>query len=171
MYKSNPYGLMADTESVIVVHDGRVLTRRLTSNEAFAWILNHQGQSVAYALEHGGYKVMACPADRWDDLEASALRRQAQALFTRHDHDGHWDQMTRENCSACCLGGYRPRGADAEWPKDCPNWAGWGRAYVQAGYPIKRRWIEAFRAQANEDTPYGEGLRMDIESFGWPAVA
>ena len=30
-------------------------------NDAFAWILRHQGQSVDYALQYGGYRVV--PAD------------------------------------------------------------------------------------------------------------
>ena len=98
-----------------------------------------------------------------------ATRRQAQALFTRHDHGGHWDRLTRENCGACCLVGYRPRG-DEDWPTNQPNYAGWGRAYVQAGRAIRRRWVEAFRAEANEDSPYGEALRADIDAYGWPAV-
>ena len=40
-----------------VKRDGEVLATGLTSNEAFAWLLKHQGQSVDWATKHEGYSI------------------------------------------------------------------------------------------------------------------
>ena len=42
---------------VTIKQDGKVVATVKDSNEAFTWILNHQGQSVDYALRYGGYSA------------------------------------------------------------------------------------------------------------------
>lgn len=41
-----------------VTKDGEVRASGLTENEAFVWLLKHQGQSVAFAIEHGGWDIV-----------------------------------------------------------------------------------------------------------------
>lgn len=41
-----------------VTRDDEVLATGLTNNEAFAWILNHQSQSVDWAMKHEGYAIV-----------------------------------------------------------------------------------------------------------------
>lgn len=46
----------------IISKDGKevkVFEHQTGDFEPFKWLLNHQGQSVNYALKHGGYKVEA----------------------------------------------------------------------------------------------------------------
>ena len=40
-----------------VIKDGKMLFGG-TADECFEFILDHQGHSVQYALEHGGYKIV-----------------------------------------------------------------------------------------------------------------
>jgi hypothetical protein len=40
----------------VVTHDAKAMFTG-THNECFAYILNHQGQSVDYALKHGGWRI------------------------------------------------------------------------------------------------------------------
>jgi hypothetical protein len=41
-----------------VTRDGEVLATGLTEDEAFAWLLQHQGQSVHHATTHEGYAIV-----------------------------------------------------------------------------------------------------------------
>lgn len=43
--------------SVIIKRDGKQVAEVADSNAAFEWLLKHQGQSVDYAIRHGGYTV------------------------------------------------------------------------------------------------------------------
>jgi hypothetical protein len=52
-------------ETVSVVKDGRVLVGGLTPNEAFTYILQHQSQSVDWAIAHEGWTII----DDVDDEE------------------------------------------------------------------------------------------------------
>lgn len=170
----NPYEAIAEIPGdalVVVAHRTRGISSRMTANEAFAWLLDHQGQSVAYALTEGGYRLEAVPADRWSRAEAAALTRTAAQLMNRHDHEfSDRDRLTRENCGACCLSGYRPRGGWGDDIEPGPNYAGWERIYTQARRPILRAWVPTYDRSADEDTPYGAALRMDIATYGRPAV-
>jgi hypothetical protein len=42
---------------VIVKQYGKQVAEVADDNAAFEWLLKHQGQSVSYALRHGGYSV------------------------------------------------------------------------------------------------------------------
>lgn len=42
---------------VKITHDGETVAEVSDANEAFTWLLQHQGQSVDYALKHGGYSI------------------------------------------------------------------------------------------------------------------
>jgi hypothetical protein len=83
-------------------------------NDCFAWILNNQGQSVDWAIKHGGYSIQAAPwssternprteetigrlrrAAAAGDQEAKAelfrnLKRAGTALWIEVDGDVHW---------------------------------------------------------------------------------
>ena len=41
----------------VVTRDGDILERLTTKDKAFMWLIDHQGQSVHYALTHGGYEI------------------------------------------------------------------------------------------------------------------
>lgn len=41
----------------VVTKDGTILSRHDTSNDAWIWILNHQSQSVSWAMKHEGYAI------------------------------------------------------------------------------------------------------------------
>jgi YD repeat-containing protein len=43
---------------VTITRDGKKVAEVEDSNAAFEWLLKHQGQSVHYALKHGGYCVL-----------------------------------------------------------------------------------------------------------------
>jgi hypothetical protein len=88
----------------------------------------------------------------------------ARQLLTRHDHPT-WtrDQLTRENCGACVLNGYHPKGE----PRTDINYAGWARVYVQAGKTIPSNLFMAFLAElASDNRAYANALLGDIEYFG-----
>jgi hypothetical protein len=96
----------------------------------------------------------------WTTDEAKKLRATARALFTRHDHATTTDPLTRENCGACVLGGYKAARDTG------PNYAGWGRAYVQAGYPIPKKWRAAFESELNDENEvYAAHLARDVATF------
>lgn len=80
-------------------------------------------------------------------------------------------RLGRENCATCCILGYEPRGGfgdDYKVSRDGPNYAGWARIYVEAGYAIPRKWWRAFVAQLESaDNPhYGAALARSIETYG-----
>ena len=107
----------------------------------------------------------------WDDAKARDLRLRALRVISLHDHNkSDRSPLTRANCGACCVKGYRPRGGWGDDTITGPNYAGWERIYTEAQHPIPARWVKAYRASANQDTPYGMALRRDIETFGWPPV-
>lgn len=41
--------------NVIVTKDGERISEPMSPNDAFAFVLNHQGQSYEYAMKVGGY--------------------------------------------------------------------------------------------------------------------
>jgi hypothetical protein len=105
------------------------------------------------------------------------LRRMALQLLCRHDHNmSDRARLTRENCSACVLNGYHPRG---EKHDGRPNYAGWLRVYIQAG---KRFDLDAARIELTEarngatyddyttepNLAYYNAILDDAEAFGCP---
>lgn len=88
----------------------------------------------------------------------------ALQLFTRHDHNRHDSSpLTRENCGACVLGGYHPRGE----ARDSINYAGWARVYIEALKPIPPNLFMAFLGElASDNRPYADSLRGDIKAYG-----
>jgi hypothetical protein len=42
---------------VVVTKDGEEISEAMSPNEAFAFVLDHQGQSYEYAMKHGGYSL------------------------------------------------------------------------------------------------------------------
>ena len=131
----------------------------------------HDGPEVGIELDDKGRIV-----ETWPEEDRVKMRRNAQAMFTDEYHasggcrrDG---VLGRSNCGPCVLGGYEPRGEDRdpEWDvkRDGPNYAGWGRLYVEAGYPMKKAWRDAFeRDQLGSDNEaYAAALRKSVATFG-----
>jgi len=87
----------------------------------------------------------------------------ALRCLTHHDHTGKADSLTRENCDACVLNGYHPKGER----KDFINYAGWARLYIQAGKVIPSNLQFAFLAElASSNRAYAEALKQDIREYG-----
>lgn len=88
----------------------------------------------------------------------------ALQCFNRHDHNRNdTSPLTRENCGACCLNGYHPKGER----KDFINYAGWARLYIQAERFIPNNLRYTFLAElASDNRPYAEALKQDIIDFG-----
>jgi hypothetical protein len=164
------YETIPDSGPVIITHDGRRIghPRLETPDEAFAFLLSWQGQSVDYALTHGGYAIVRVPADKWSDLEARECCNTArQCLYDHGHHASDRDPLTRENCGACVLGGYYPRGTKKAEKADGPNYAGWARVYVEAGASIPAIWREAFQREVHSDNErYAAALLLSIATFG-----
>ena len=93
-----------------------------------------------------------------EQMKATALQ-----LLRRHDHTPTSAPETRENCGACTLNGYHPKGER----RDFINYAGWARVYIQAGKRIEKRLQFAFLAElASENRAYADALKQDIRDFG-----
>lgn len=88
----------------------------------------------------------------------------AWQCLTRHDHKRHeTSQEVRENCGACTLNGYHPKGER----RDFINYAGWARIYIEAGKFIPNNLQFAFLAElASDNRAYAEALKEDIREFG-----
>lgn len=93
----------------------------------------------------------------------------AWQLFSRHDHNlNDASPETRENCGACTLSGYHPKGER----RDFINYAGWARVYIQAGKFIPKNLRYAFLAElASENRAYADALKQDIRDYGINAGA
>lgn len=119
----------------------------------------------------GGYDVEEVSADVWHPLEARALRATARRMFTDHGHGSDMSRMTRENCGACVLGGYEPRGGFGDGYRvatDGPNYANWQRDYVQAGRDMPSSWRDAFARELRDtdNALWRDALLRDIRTFG-----
>jgi hypothetical protein len=111
--------------------------------------------------------------EMWTSDVAKQLRGTARGLF-RHEHgteefrDAEEEDLVRTNCGACRLTGYLPvpDGDEPDVPPE-PNYAGWERAYVEAGRPIPAVFREAFEdARVDKNRAYAAGLARDIATFG-----
>lgn len=114
----------------------------------------------------------------WDTETADRERAIARQLIAgdewhRRGHSGQavWERMS---CGTCALLGYEPRGG---WDdgysvkRDGPNYAGWQRAYVQAGRRIPAKWRVAFSREEPDYAPYWECLGRDLVTFGHPGFS
>jgi hypothetical protein len=91
--------------------------------------------------------LFRCECDKWERLEP--------------EHN----ELVRDNCGACNL-----RGTVGELVNEAgdlqPNWAGWARAWVQAGKVIPKRYKDAWTADlASENKAYAEALADDVSTF------
>lgn len=91
-------------------------------------------------------------------------RLTALQCLSRHDHNrSDTSPETRENCGACTLNGYHPKGER----RDFINYAGWARIYIQAGKRIPKNLQFAFLAElASDNRAYADALKADILEFG-----
>lgn len=105
------------------------------------------------------------------------VTRNARAMFRHYDYDRHDNSAdVRVSCGICALNGYEPRGGWGDGHKvkrDGPNYAGWGRLYVEAMRPIPAAWRPAFIASVTgaDDpearyVPYMMALRRDVATYG-----
>ncbi len=55
--------------SVIVTKDGEHISEEMSPDEAFKFVLEHQGQSYEYAMKQGGYslKLVATKTDETNE--------------------------------------------------------------------------------------------------------
>lgn len=94
----------------------------------------------------------------WSEKDAAHYRNTAKSLF-RHSYDHA--SPDPDNCGACAL-------LDTSDP-DGPNYAGWGRVYVESGRPIPEVWRDAFSRELNSDNkPYANALATSLATFGHP---
>lgn len=105
--------------------------------------------------------------ERWTPKEARQHRLIAQRIYSVHDHNpSDRDKLTRENCAACILHGYRPQDSELK-RSEGPNYAGWARILVEAGVTIPAVWREAFAAErASDNHRYAEALERSILTYG-----
>lgn len=91
-----------------------------------------------------------------DTAKALHLRNTAQNCFA---HYAGCTRLDPDNCGACAL----TQGADA------PNYAGWARVYVEAGFALPRRWTRAFCLELQSpNEAYAAALVDSIAYFGLP---
>jgi hypothetical protein len=117
-------------------------------------------------ISPGDWTVAEVPDDRWGELEARHLHRNAVRYVNDHGHNSSdRDPLTRENCAACLLNGYAPRGYDKT---QGPNVAAWARDLVCARMIIPEYWHKAFLAEidCNDNAAYTRCLLLDITTFG-----
>lgn len=127
-----------------------------------------------YSYEIMGEAVAVdCPGIQpWSDDKAREYAGMASRCLFQHDHNASdRDPLTRENCGACVLGGYRPRGGWGDEELDAkgagPNYSGWARVYVEARASIPRKWRDAFqRERDSENRGYAIALERSIATFG-----
>jgi len=96
--------------------------------------------------------------------EHNQKRLIALQCLTRHDHNQSDNTpLVKENCGACCLNGYHPKGER----RDFINYAGWARLYIQAGKFIPNNIRFDFMAElASDNRLYAEALQQDIRDYG-----
>jgi len=101
-------------------------------------------------------------------FEAIVLQQIAERLFRCDVHEQHGEY--REHCGACALKGFLSDSAlsDGSKPEDGPNYAGWGRVYVEAQRPIPLIWFDAFHDNQvhSENTAYANALNRSLATFG-----
>ena len=112
--------------------------------------------------------------EKWTKEETEHHRATAMQCLYRHDHGPNdRSQLVRENCGACVLQGYFPRGKDTGWEgkrSDGPNYGGWARIYTEAGRHVPKKWHEAFKTELKRvnDPRYVSALHRSIATFGNP---
>lgn len=156
----------------VLLRDGKFLggVRFDNLDGAFADLLRRQGQSVSYALNHGGYSVVSVPTERWSEQEARWYQAIATNVFYEDEaHNAGHDQaddLTRANCAACRLRGYQSPHDEASTEIE-PNHASWARTYVESHTPIPQRWRAAFeRERVSDNLAYAAALNRSITTFG-----
>ena len=156
----------------VMTRDGSLVTGRVHMNENALLGEFHRvaaAYSMSHALQHEGYGVLELDdVDVWDVDTARAQRDTARRLFRDHGHDGYDDDETRAACGACALEGY---GAHDESGALSPNYAGWGRVYVQGGRRIPDEYGAGFLLELDdENTRYADCLARDVRTYGVSGV-
>ena len=78
----------------------------------------------------------------------------------------------RENCGAEALKGYQSiKSKKLEWRFKEPNYAGWQRVYVESGFPIPKKYKQAFDfalTKEYDNQAFAEALKKDVKEYGYP---
>lgn len=166
---------MSSAGVFVVTRDGLPISGRVHTGElgAMGELIRAQPMSCDWAMRHEGYAVaeLADAGATWSTDERLELARTARGLFRRHEHPDTFEtaddeRMCRENCGACALAGYGAHDDDGTAPL-APNYAGWARAYVQAGKRIPPEWVDGFRAElSSSNGRYADALATDVRTFG-----
>lgn len=97
----------------------------------------------------------------WSHEEARTIAMSAHRTFYGTHHHASAKSI---DCSTCCLNGncaINYKGTKS------PNFAGWGRIYVEAGVPIPKRFARAFANElASDNDAYRTALLRSIATFG-----
>lgn len=60
---------METPKKYIITRDGEQIGATLTGNDAFAFLLNYQSQSVDWAIRYAGYDVVEPDGNKWSDAQ------------------------------------------------------------------------------------------------------
>ncbi len=104
-------------------------------------------------------------AQPWDAATARREALIARQLVNMHGHAFPADELTRENCGACMLKEGLTQLIHQRKHAERPNYAGWARAYVQAGVYVP--WSALVREiVGNDNAAYVDALKRDIVTYG-----
>lgn len=171
MTDTKQYAVTRDVASTARTHDVRTVAGPFASaDDAWVWLLHHQGQSVHYATTEGGYSIVEIAPWSPDEAKQHAASAREAMRGDREHRIGHPGdtgdalRIVRENCSACVLAGY---GEDDDDGPLSPNYGAWARIYVESGTPIPARYRAAFEAELHdENAAYAVALARSVLTFG-----
>lgn len=95
-----------------ILRDGKVVALCETTDDAFVWLLNHQGQSFHYTTTYGGYEIETIapwPDDKRRYFSATARRCLIGDESHRRGDCKRYGQTARRSCGTFALLGYEPR--------------------------------------------------------------
>ena len=149
----------------IITRNGRPYdVRKSTQDEAQAFLDNQHDNETT------DYEIVEVPSDRWSDLEMH--HHYGPKAFTDHNCAGNRaDPMARENCAACLLDGWYPKGTGANEKALGPNVSNWQRDYVQARRPIPKKWRDAFYSYKESDNDlWKAALEWTLQLMGFGSL-
>lgn len=154
-----------------ITRDGETVSGLLpTWADVLAWFHQRHSYSVDWATRYEGYTVHEVTPDALTESDKRAASMSVSAFAHGHRPSDR-DDLTRENCSACALGGYGEH-RDSDHGQLALNYAGWAVLFVDQRRPIPERYRAAFVAELNEvdesgaRTPYAEHIARAVGAYG-----